>query len=378
MTTLLNGIDNISEVQELLKGLRCGLITNQTGVNKELLATGDLLAEHLACYFGPEHGIRGAVQDELHVGHSIDPITKLSVFSLFGDKLAPDAEMLDTLDCIIFDIQDVGVRFFTYAATMALSMEAAYKHGKRFIVLDRYNPIGRTIQGILPGNNFRSFLSHLPVATRHGMTVGELAMMVKKLYCSNLDLHVVKLKGWNPNEMKSDGDTETLWIPPSPNMPTRQCSWVYPGTCLIEGTSISEGRGTTKPFEQIGAPWLNAQELAAVMNEKSLPGFLFRPIYFTPIEFKHKDIPCEGVQVHVTNPDIINPVRMGMHLIDALRSLSGEHFTWRFLPEYDNYMTDLLHGDDKLRCGAPLDEIFHQMNHDEASFKKIAKEFYLY
>jgi len=375
---MLNGIDRISEVKELISGLRCGLITNQTGVNKKLVPTSDLLVEHLSCFFGPEHGIRGAVQDELHVGHSVDGVTGLPVFSLFGDKLAPNAEMLSMLDCIIFDIQDVGVRFFTYVATMALSMEAASKHGKRFIVLDRYNPIGRTVQGILPGNGFKSFLSHLPIATRHGMTVGELAMMVKKLYCPDLDLHVVKLEGWNPTEMKSEGDTETLWVPPSPNMPTRQCTWVYPGTCLIEGTSISEGRGTTRPFEQIGAPWLNAYELAARMNEKLLPGFLFRPIYFTPVEFKHKNVPCEGVQVHVTNPEIINPVRMGVHLIDTLRSLSDQHFTWRFLPEYDNYMTDLLHGDDKLRLNAPLEEIFAQMDCDEVKFREIAREFYLY
>jgi len=375
---MLNGIDRIEEVKELMSGLRCGLITNPTGVNKGLLATGDLLAKHLTCFFGPEHGIRGAIQDELHVGNSIDPITGLPVFSLFGDKLAPDAEMLEMLDCIVFDIQDVGVRFFTYAATMALSMESAAKHGKRFIVLDRYNPIGRTVQGILPSDGFRSFLSHLNVATRHGMTMGELAMMVKKLYCPNLDLHVVKIDGWNPNEMKSDGDTDTLWVPPSPNMPTRQCSWVYPGTCLLEGTSIAEGRGTTRPFEQIGAPWLNAEELAARMNEKSLPGFLFRPIYFTPVEFKHKNTPCEGVHVHVTDPNIINPVRMGVHLIDTLRKLSGEFFTWRFLPEYDNYMTDLLHGDDKLRLGASIDEIFEQMDRDEKRFREFSREFYLY
>jgi len=375
---MLNGIDRVSELRELMSGLRCGLITNPTGVNKELVATGDLLAKHLVCYFGPEHGIRGAVQDELHVGHSIDPITSLPVFSLFGDNLAPNDEMMAMLDCIIFDIQDVGVRFYTYSTTMALSMEAAHKHGKRFIVLDRYNPIGRDIQGIFHGSGFKSFLSHLPITTRHGMTVGEIAMMVKKLYCPGLDLHVVKLDGWKPNELRADSDAKILWVPPSPNMPTRQCTWGYPGICLLEGTSISEGRGTTKPFEQIGAPWLDGQELARAMNDKKLPGFLFRPIYFTPLGFKHKDIPCEGVQVHVTNPETINPVRMGVHLIDTLRTLSGEHFSWRFLPEYNNYMTDLLHGDDKLRLGAPLEEIFEQMDNDEAAFREIAREFYLY
>ncbi|MCL2216241.1 MAG: DUF1343 domain-containing protein [Defluviitaleaceae bacterium] len=373
-----NGIDSISEVKSLLKGLRGGLITNQTGVNKRLAASGDLLAEHLACFFGPEHGIRGVVQDELHVGHSVDPVTGLPEFSLFGDTLAPTDEMLELADCLIFDIQDVGVRFYTYAATMALCMEAARNHGKRFIVLDRYNPIGRAVQGVLPGDGFRSFLSFLPVTTRHGMTMGELAVMFQKQNCPELDLHVVKIRDWAPTEMPCDGDTGILWVPPSPNIPTRQCTWTYPGTCLIEGTSVSEGRGTTKPFEQIGAPWLNAQELAAEMNKKSLPGFLFRPTYFTPVEFKHKDIPCQGVHVHVTDPRIINPVRMGVHLIHTLRRLSGENLTWRFLPEYDNYMIDLLHGNDRLRLGAPTDEIFGQMEADEAMFREASREFHLY
>ena len=373
-----NGIDQLSDVRGLLSGLRGGLIANPTAVDKGLNATGDLLLEHLTCFFGPEHGIRSIVQDELHVGNSVDPVTGLPEFSLFGETLAPNAEMLEMVDCVIFDIQDVGVRFFTYSATMALSMEAACSHGKKFVVLDRYNPLGRGVQGILPGEGFRSFLSHLPITTRHGMTVGELALMVQKQNFPDLDLHVVKVKGWDPIEMIDDGETSILWVPPSPNMPTRQCTWVYPGTCLIEGTSISEGRGTTKPFEQIGAPWLDAQELATVMNQRSLPGFLFRPTYFTPVEFKHKDVPCQGVQVHVTDPYAANPVRMGVHLIDALRELSGEHFTYRFLPEYDNYMLDLLHGDDGLRLGKPVDEIFRQMDRDEAKFLDLSREFYLY
>ena len=373
-----NGIDRILEVKDLLKNRRGGLITNHTGVNKKLQASGDLLAEYLTCFFGPEHGIRGLVQDELHVGHSVDPVTGLPEFSLFGSNLAPDAEMLDMVDALIFDIQDVGVRFYTYTATMALSMEAADKYGKRFIVLDRYNPLGREAQGIQPGEKFKSFLSYLPVVTRHGMTAGELAVMVQKQSFPNLDLHVVKVEGWDPTEVKSDGDLSVPWVPPSPNMPTRQCTWVYPGTCLVEGTSVSEGRGTTKPFEQIGAPWLNAQELAAVMNDKSLPGVIFRPVYFTPVEFKHKNTPCQGVQVHVTDPVIFNPVRMGVHLIDTLRVLSGEHLTWRFLPEYENYMIDLLHGDDKLRLGAPIDEIFRQMDCDEVDFAERVREYRLY
>jgi uncharacterized protein YbbC (DUF1343 family) len=375
---MLNGIDNLNEIKELIKGKRCGLITNPTGVNKTLEADGDLLLEHLSCFFGPEHGIRGVIQDELHVENSVDPVTGLPEFSLYGAHLAPTEEMLENVDCLIFDIQDVGVRFYTYSTTMAKSMEAAAKNGVSFIVLDRYNPLGRRVSGILPGVDFRSFISYLDVTTQHGMTVGELALMHKKLHCPNLDLHIVKVRDWDPNSMPGDGDTSILWVPPSPNMPTRQCTWVYPGTCLIEGTSISEGRGTTKPFETIGAPWINAQKLARAMNDKKLPGFIFRPTGYIPVEFKHKDVPCEGVQVHVTDPYIIDPVRMGVHLIDTLRTQSGDNFTFRGLPEYKNYMTDLLHGDDGLRSGKPIEQIFAQMDKDEAKFKEISSEFYLY
>jgi uncharacterized protein YbbC (DUF1343 family) len=371
-----NGIDNIGEVNRILKGRRAGLITNHTGVNISLAASADLLRENLTCFFGPEHGIRGMVQDELHVEHGTDSVTGLPEFSLFGSHLSPDEEMLRHTDCLIFDIQDVGVRFYTYAATMAMSMEAAYKYGKSFIVLDRYNPLGRAVEGILPGADFKSFLSFLPVTTRHGKTVGELANMVRAQNFPDLDLHIVKVEDWNPH--KIIGDDDNIWIPPSPNMPTRQCAQIYPGTCLIEGTSVSEGRGTTKPFEMIGAPWLDAQILAKVLNEKNLTGVIFRPAYFTPLEFKHKGVPCQGVQVHVTNPYEFNPVRMGVHLIDVLRFLSGEHFTWRFLPEYGRYMTDLLHGDDKLRKGADISDIFRQMDEDEETFKEISREYHLY
>jgi len=376
MNSIKNGIDRLDNVKAFLKGKRVGLITNHTGLNQNLQASADLLKEHITCFFGPEHGIRGIIQDELHVDHGTDPVTGLPEFSLFGSHLAPDEDMLKLVDCLAFDIQDVGVRFYTYSTTMALSMEAAYKHGKSFVVLDRYNPIGRPVQGILPNPNFKSFLSYLPVTTRHGMTVGELAVMLQKTRFPNLDLHVIKIENWD-FAIRND-DTLPIWVPPSPNMPTRQCTWVYPGTCLIEGTSISEGRGTTKPFEMIGAPWLNALELAAAMNSKNLTGVIFRPAYFTPVEFKHKNIPCQGIQVHVTDPYHFNPVRMGIHLIDALRQLSGDNLTWRFLPEYGHYMTDLLYGGDALRLGAPLGDIFGQMDKDEAAFKEMAREWLMY
>lgn len=366
---MLNGIDRLDEVKALLGGRKVGLITNPTGVDRELRATADLLRDHVVCFFGPEHGIRGMVQDELHVGHSVDPVTGLPEFSLFGEQLAPDADMLKPLDCLVFDIQDVGVRFYTYSATMVLAMEAAWKHGKSFVVLDRYNPLGRKIQGILPG--IHSFLSYHNATTRHGMTVGEIATMAQKQRFPDLDLHVVKIKDWQ------DKPSPT-WIPPSPHMPSRLCAQVYPGTCLIEGTSISEGRGTANPFEIIGAPWLDARKLAAAMNDKALPGVLFRPTYFAPVGFKHDDIPCQGVQAHVTDPFVLNPVRMGVHLVDTLRRQSGEYLTWRFLPEYDNYMIDLLHGDDCLRRGVPIDEIFEQMDKDEAAFAEASREYYLY
>ncbi len=368
------GIDQSKCWQRLLEGKRAGLITNPTGVDSSLQSDIDRLRPHLACLFGPEHGIRAVVQDELKVEHGRDERTGLVEYSLFGSVTAPTAEMLRGLDMLIFDIQDVGVRFYTYGTTMALSMQAADRAGIAFMVLDRPNPLGNRVEGLMRGEGFESFLSFAPVCTRHGLTMGELAHLIKAWLKLDLKLTVIPVEGYNGQPMEEDG----RWVPPSPNMPSISTVRVYPGTCLVEGTSISEGRGTTKPFEWIGAPWINGQQLADRLNEKRLPGCWFRPISFTPVAFKHAGQLCQGVQVHVTDYQALQPVRMGIALIHELRACSGSNFTWRYLPEYGHYMVDLLHGDDSLRKGAPQEELNERMEADEAAFRRLSARFRMY
>ena len=368
------GIDQSERIALLLKGRRAGLITNPTGVDSHLVSSIDILRPYLGCLFGPEHGIRAMVQDELAVEHGRDARTGLVEYSLFGEVTAPTDEMLCGLDMLIFDIQDVGVRFYTYGATMALSMKAAAKAGISFIVLDRPNPLGRAVEGLIRSEEYASFLSFAPICTQHGLTMGELALYMKKVMGLNLDLTVIPVEDWDGKMLWDD----RLWVPPSPNMPSLSTTRVYPGTCLTEGTSISEGRGTTKPFEWIGAPWLDGQALADGLNEKNIPGCLFRPIAFTPLDFKHKGESCQGVQVHVTDEKTYRPVRMGVTLIRTMQAMSGDRWSWRYLPEYGHYMADLLHGDDSLRKGVPEDEIFDRMTRDEANFLQATEDCLLY
>jgi len=360
---MLCGIDH-PDLWKLLPPGRLGLITNPTGVNHHLVSDIDILRDRLVCLFGPEHGIRGMVQDELAVGHGTDRRTGLPEYSLFGETMAPTEAMLAGVDALVFDIQDVGVRFYTYAATMALAMEAAGKKGIPFVVLDRPNPLGNAVEGLIRPEAFKSFLSFLPVCTRHGMTMGELAKFAVQSMEKPPELVIVPCTpGPKP-----------LWVPTSPNMPSLDCVSVYPGACLIEGTSLSEGRGTTKPFEMIGAPWIDGQELADVMNALALSGVIFRPVSFTPLAFKHANTPCGGVQIHVTDKKAFRPVAMGVHLIRQAQRLSGEHWAWRYLPEYGHYMIDLLHGDDSLRTGMPEEEIFARMRHVETVVLMSRKE----
>jgi len=368
------GIDQLEGIAVLLKGKRAGLITNPTGVDSHLVSSIDRLRPYLDCLFGPEHGIRAMVQDELAVEHGRDARTGLVEYSLFGDVTAPTDEMLRGLDALVFDIQDVGVRFYTYGATMVLSMEAAAHAGISFVVLDRPNPLGRAAEGLIRPETYKSFLSFAPVCTQHGLTMGELALYMKKVMGLNLDLRVIPVEDWNGEPLWDD----RLWVPPSPNMPSLSTTRVYPGTCLTEGTSISEGRGTTKPFEWIGAPWLDGQKLADILNEKELPGCLFRPISFNPLDFKHKGLSCQGVQVHVTDQKTFRPVRMGVTLIRTMEAVSGDYWSWRYLPEYGHYMVDLLHGDDSLRMGVPEDELFARMDEDEKKFLQATEDCLLY
>ena len=332
-------------------GNRIGLVTNMTGVNQKLTPTIELFVDHpginLTALYGPEHGIRGDAKEGEGVQSSIDPYTSLPVYSLYGDSRKPTKEMLESVDVIVFDLQDIGSRYFTYIYTMAYVMEACGEQGKQFVVLDRPNPIsGDRIEGNLVEEDVRSFVGLLPIPNRHGMTVGELAQLFKYKFGYNCDLTVVPMEGWL-RSMYFD-DTPVLWVPPSPNTTNIDMNVLYPGTCLIEGTNLSEGRGTTRPFEWIGAPYVDGQRLAKVFNEKKIEGVIARPISFKPTYQKHMNVICSGIQLHIVDRRILNAWETGLLLIETIAEMYPNDFS--FIENgQKKYFFDLLAGSKSIR-----------------------------
>lgn len=312
-----------------------GLVCNPTAVDHRLRHAADLLhalpGVTLSALFGPEHGVRGDAQYMAAVAGGIDDATGLPVHSLYGatrDTLQPLPGALDGLDALCFDIQDVGARYYTYQATMLLAMEAAARAGLAFVVLDRPNPIGGLrVEGPALRPGFESFCGLHDLAPRHGLTVGELAGLFVAERGLDLDLTVVPCQGWRRGQ--GFRATGLPWVFPSPNMPTPETALVYPGTCLLEGTNLSEGRGTTRPFELFGAPWLDPVRLAAALSAERLPGVRFRPASFTPAWDKHAGARCHGVELHVHDPEAFRPFRTGLACVLHGRALAPERFRWR-------------------------------------------------
>ncbi|WMJ24384.1 DUF1343 domain-containing protein [Paludicola sp. MB14-C6] len=347
---LMCGIDNLDQVKEILTNKRIGLITNPTGVNKSLQSTIDILhmEYNLACMFSPEHGVRGDLQAGDKVESYDDPKTNLPVYSLYGHTPHISDEILDTIDVMIFDIQDVGARFYTYLYTLAYAMEDCARVGKPLVVLDRPNPIGGAkIEGTVLDPAFKSFVGRFPIATRYGLTMGEYAQYINKEQNINANLHIVKINGYD--RTKYYDETDLVWISPSPNLPTIDSCIAYIGTCLFEGTNVSEGRGTTKPFETIGAPWMNAQKVIEMVNGYGLKGFLLRETYFKPTFSKHQDQLCCGVQIHIINRDGFEPFKLGVVLVNSIRKLHSEFEFLAPLKEGANPFIDLLLGTDSIR-----------------------------
>ncbi len=336
----------------LVEDRSVGLITNQTGIDSQFRSSLTLFAEHpeveLTALFSPEHGIAGSAQAGIHVASESGKRQHIPIHSLYGKTREPTAEMLAGVDALVYDIQDVGSRFYTYISTLFRSMRAAAANHVDFIVLDRPNPIrGDRVEGNLLQPAFQSFVGEMAIPIRHGMTVGELAQFCR----TELDsapaprLHVVTMHGWQ-RAMWYD-QTGLPWVPPSPNIPTIETATVYPGTCLIEGTNLSEGRGTTKPFEWIGAPWIDPERWGDTLNSLDLPGVHFRPIHFTPTFSKYTDQVCHGVQVHVTDRDQFKPIDVALHVITTVQRDYSNQF--EFLENRGQYFFDLLAGTDELR-----------------------------
>ncbi len=321
-----------------IAGRRAGLVCNPTAVTRGLVHAADLLhgarGVRLEALFGPEHGVRGDAQYMAAVGGERDPRSGLPVHSLYGAtaaSLRPSREALSGLDVLVFDVQDVGARYYTYQATMMLCMEAAAEAGVAFVVLDRPDPIGGVlVEGPRLRPGFESFCGLHDVAVRHGMTVGELALLFREERRMDLDLEVVPCRGWRrPAGFRATG---LPWVFPSPNMPTPETALVYPGMCLLEGTNLSEGRGTTRPFELLGAPWLDAHRLAADLARERLPGVAFRPASFVPTWDKHAGVRVHGVELFVTDAERVRPFRTGLACVLNARAQDPARFAWRTEP----------------------------------------------
>ena len=356
MPTVKTGLDLLLERgHPALAGLRCGLIANHTSIDRELQSGIDLLHAsdriELVALFGPEHGVRGDAQAGAQVLNAADPRTGLPVYSLYGDTERPTPEMLAGLDALLFDIQDLGVRYGTYLSTMVEAMQAAAENGVRFAVLDRPNPIdGIAIEGPLVEDGYASFVGAHPVPIRHGMTLGELARLVASERGWPEPV-VVPMEGWTRG-MWFD-QTGLPWVQVSPNLPTLDSLTVYAGSCLFEGTNLSEGRGTTRPFEYVGAPWIDSFTFAGRMARAGLDGYAFRPTSFTPTFSKHAGSVCGGLQIYVMDREAAQPVALGAELIRIAQESSGDAFEWR-LNEAGAPFIDLLYGSDRLRLGEPL------------------------
>jgi uncharacterized protein YbbC (DUF1343 family) len=366
-----------------IAGRRVGLVCNPTAVTRRLVHAADLLHRakgvRLEALFGPEHGVRGDAQYMAAVGGERDPRTGLPVHSLYGEtaaSLRPSREALSGLEALVFDVQDVGARYYTYQATMMLCMEAAAEAGVAFVVLDRPNPIGGVlVEGprLLPG--FESFCGLHDVAVRHGMTVGELALLFSEERRMDLELEVVPCHGWRRDV--SFRATGLPWVFPSPNMPAPETALVYPGMCLLEGTNLSEGRGTTRPFELFGAPWLDGHRLAEDLAGERLPGVGFRPASFVPTWDKHQGIRCHGVELFVTDPARFRPFRTGLACVLHARAQDPARFAWRTEPyEFVSGVLafDLLCGSARERqaieAGATLSDMSAAMAPEERAFAR--------
>ena len=365
-----------------------GLIANQSSVDPWLRHATDRLREategELVALFGPEHGIGGHAQDLIEVTDSTDPGSGLPVRSLYGETRAPTREMLEGIDALIFDVQDVGARYYTFIWTMALAMEACARDGKRMIVLDRPNPIGGLqVEGNLVGEDFRSFVGLYPIANRHGMTVGELARLFNDAYGIGCELIIIPMKGWARSQWFDD--TGLPWVMPSPNMPTLDTAIVYSGACLLEGTNLSEGRGTTRPFELMGAPWIDPHRLIGELAKEDLPGVRFRAVTFQPAFQKFTGQFCGGIQQHVVDRAAYRPVRTGLALIKAARDLWPREFDWR-PPPYEYEMKrpaiDVLTGTSRVRerieAGASVAEIESEWEEDLTQFRELRSRYLLY
>jgi uncharacterized protein YbbC (DUF1343 family) len=379
----------LTEKIDLLRGARVGLVCNQASVDHGFRHVADLFHQHpdinLTTLFGPQHGIRGDVQDNMiETAHAADRKTGLPIYSLYSETREPTEEMLRDVDIIVVDLQGVGCRIYTFVYTMANCMRAAKKFGKKVIACDRPNPIGGTqVAGNVLDPAFTSFVGQFPIPTRSGMTDVELGWMFNAEFGIDCDFESVPMSGWS-RELWYD-DTDGPWVLPSPNMPSVDAAAVFPGTVHLEGTLMSEGRGTTRPFELVGAPYINADDYAAALSSLDLPGVYFRSCVFVPTFQKHGGQACGGVQIHVLDRKTFEPVITGIAIVKTAFDMYGKHFRWKDPPyeyEYDRNPFDLIAGTSAMReaieRGDSLKEIETSWRDPLKEFMAIREKFLLY
>ncbi|NCO84342.1 MAG: DUF1343 domain-containing protein [Nitrospirae bacterium CG_4_10_14_3_um_filter_44_29] len=387
---VLTGLDRLEKAwPKELKDLCVGLLAHPASVNRKLEHSLNVFLKskkfQLKALFGPQHGIRGETQDNMVEWEGfLDAQTGLPVYSLYGHKRKPETEMLKDIDVLAIDLQDVGSRYYTFIWTMELCMQACLECNKSVIVLDRPNPLGGlAIEGAVLDMSYASFVGQRPLPIRHGMTAGEIANYFKNEFYPSLNLHVIKMQGWKRN-MWFD-QTKLPWVMPSPNMPTLDTAIVYPGMCLLEGTNLSEGRGTTRPFEIFGAPFIEPDILIKRLREFKLSGVVFRPMSFLPTFQKHAGKLCGGAQIHVIDRNKFKPFKTGAAILKAVRNLYPEQFRWKEPPyEYETKKMpiDILAGTDRLRKDIEKGESLKNMESwwysETKTLEKTRRKYLLY
>jgi len=388
--TVSLGIDRLLTTdRKLIAGKRVGIVCNPASVDTRFEHTADRLVKDpdvtVMAIFGPQHGFRSDVQDNMiETPHAHDARRRVPVYSLYSETREPTAEMLRDVDALVVDLQDVGTRVYTYIYTMANCMRAAARHGVHVIVCDRPNPIGgEQVEGSLLQPRYTSFVGQFPIPLRHGLTIGEMARLFNDEFGIGAAVDVVQLEGWT-RSMYYD-ETGLPWIITSPNVPTLDSAIVYPGAVLFEGTKLSEGRGTTRPFELIGAPWIDGDRLSDAMNARGLPGVHFRAVFFEPTFHKHARETCGGCQIHVLDRGAFRPVRTAVELIAEFRREDPSRFGWREPPyeyEHEKQPIDVLYGSDQLRTtlgsGTSVEAMVAGWKPDEEAFRRTRERYLLY
>jgi uncharacterized protein YbbC (DUF1343 family) len=380
---LLDGPD-----RKLIAGQRVGLVCNPASIDSRFVHASDRLLEGdwtLTALFGPQHGFRSDLQENMiESPHARDAKRRVPVHSLYSETREPTAEMLADVDVLVIDLQDVGTRIYTYIYTMANCLRAARQHGVRAVVCDRPNPInGDDIEGATLDPDYTSFVGQFPIPMRHGLTIGEAARLFNDQFGINAAVDVIPMDGWK-RSMYFDG-TGLPWVLPSPNIPTLETAIVYPGAVLFEGTLLSEGRGTTRPFEIVGAPWIDGERFADAMNRRNLPGVHFRPVFFEPTFHKHAQRLSGGCQIHVTDRRTFPSMRAAVEMLDEFHREAPAQPLWRDPPyEYEHVKPpiDILYGSDRLRHGIDAGEspasIMAGWRRDEDAFRTLRQKFLLY